>query len=88
MAASAQRTVTTSATALDVDDVLSSSRSCLCRNRGAVAVYVGGPGVTTSNGYQVDPGEWVSLDTSGTGGGVATYAVTASGSSTVHVLQA
>lgn len=88
MAGSAQRTVTTSATSLDVDTSLNSARSCLLRNRGSVAVYVGGVGVTTANGYQLDPGEWVSLDTSGTGAGVATYAVTASGSSTVHVLQA
>ena len=87
MAGSAVRTVTTSATSLDVDDSANSSRSCLIRNRGSVAVFVGGPAVTSATGYQLDPGEALSLDTGGTGAGVATYAITASSSSTVHVLQ-
>lgn len=87
MAAAVQRTVTTSATALDVDDTSNSSRSVLLRNRGSVAVYIGGSTVTSGTGYQLDPGESVSLDTAGTGAGVATYGITASGSSTVHVLQ-
>lgn len=88
MAGSVQRTVTTAATLLDVDTVLSSSRSVLIRNRGSVAVFIGGSAVTTGTGFQLDPGETVTLDTSGTGAGVATYGITASGSSAVHVLQA
>lgn len=88
MAASIQRTVTTSATSLDVDTVLSSSRSVLIRNRGSVAVYVGGASVTTGTGFQLDPGESLTLDTAGTGAGVATYAVTAASSAVVHVVQA
>lgn len=88
MAGSIQRTVTSSATSLDVDTTFLTARSVLLRNRGSVAVYVGGSNVTTSNGYQLDPGEWVSLDSSGTGANTATYGVTASGSATVHVLQA
>lgn len=88
MAASIQRTVTTSSTSLDVDTVLSTGRSCLIRNRGSVAVFIGGSAVTTATGFQLDPGESVSLDTGGTGAGVATYAITASGSAAIHVLQA
>lgn len=87
MAGSAQRTVNTSATALDVDDTSNAVRSVLIRNRGTVAMYVGGPTVTTGTGFQIDAGESVSLDTGGTGAGVAVYGITASGSTTAHVLQ-
>lgn len=52
-------------------------------------MYIGGADVTTSNGYQLDPGESVSIDTPpGAWTTTATYAVVASGTASAHVLQA
>lgn len=85
MAASGQVTVTTSATLLDTST--GGGRSALVRNRAAIAVYVGGPAVTPATGFQLDPGEAVSIDTGGSGAGGGTYAVTASSTARVDVLQ-
>lgn len=75
-------TVTTTATRLDwVDTVL--AKSVLFRNRGSVPIYVGGPGVTTSTGFQLDAGERMRFDLRADG----VYAVTESGSAVVHCLQ-
>ncbi len=54
------------------------------RNRGSVAVYLGAAAVVTTDGFQLDPGESVSmwLDT-----GEALYGITASSSAVVHVLK-
>ncbi len=88
MAGSVQRTVSTSATLLDVDATAGTARSVLIRNRGSVAVFIGGPDVTTNNGYQIDPGESIGIDTAGgTWTTAATYAVVASGPAPVHVMQ-
>lgn len=60
--------------------------SLLVRNRGTVAVYVGGSGVTTGNGFQLDPGESMSIDLRFADAGV--YALAASGTQRVDVMQA
>jgi hypothetical protein len=87
MAASQQVTVTDSATLLDINTT-ASGRSLLVRNRGSIAVYVGGPAVTTSTGFQLDPGEAVSLDADdGSGAGSGNYGITASSTARVDVLQ-
>lgn len=85
MAASQQVTVNTSADLLDAST--GSVRSLLVRNRGSVAVYLGGIDVTSSTGFQLDPGEAVSIDAGGSGAGGGLYGVTASSSARVDVLQ-
>lgn len=87
MAASAQVTVTTAATLLD-RNTTASGRAVLLRNRGSIAVYIGGPGVTTAVGFQLDPGEAISVDTAeGIGVDTGTYGITASSTARVDVLQ-
>jgi len=87
MAASGQVTVTNAATALDLNTT-AAGRDILVRNRGSVAVFVGGPGVTTGNGFQLDPGDSIAADTAdGTGTGSGLYGIVASGTAVVHVLQ-
>lgn len=54
------------------------------RNRGSVAVYLGAPNVTTSTGYQLDPGEAVGVSLSA---GEELYGITASSTAAVHVLK-
>lgn len=81
--ASGQVTVTSTATALDQSTT--GARSMLVRNRGSVAVYLGGSNVSTSNGFQLDPGESVGLDAAKFGSGL--YGRTASSSARVDVLQ-
>lgn len=61
------------------------SLNVIFRNRGATPIYVGGPDVSTGWGYQVDPGEGLTMDMLATDNGI--WALTASGSSTVHRLQ-
>jgi hypothetical protein len=54
------------------------------RNRGSVAVYLGGDSsVTTSTGYQLDAGEAVAMTVAE---GEYVYGIAASGSNAVHVL--
>src|SRR5829696_8377809 len=36
--------------------------SALIRNRGSVSVYVGGSGVTTATGYELEPGDAIPVD--------------------------
>lgn len=83
MAISASRvTVTTSATALtspDVDDWA----TFLVRNRGVVAVYLGGAAVTSATGYQLDAGESVAVDPKQF---ESLYGITASSTAECHVL--
>lgn len=61
-------------------------------NAGAARVSIGGADVTTSNGYPLDPGEHLPLDTdnrahvSATGSG-SVFGVVASGEVEVRVLQ-
>lgn len=54
------------------------------RNRGAVAVFLGGSGVATTDGFQIDPGESVSFRCAR---GEVLYGITASTTCVVHVLR-
>ena len=83
--ASAQITVTSAATALDQSTA--GYRSLLLRNRGAVAVYLGDSNVSTSTGFQLDPGETTSIDIARSGAAGALWGVTASSTARVDVLQ-
>lgn len=77
--------VTASATALEVA-ITAQSGSLVVRNRGAVAIYIGGSDVTSAAGYQLDPSESIeiaAMDMSPTG----VYGITASGTAACHVLQ-
>ena len=64
---------------------VSKSHRLNVRNRGSVAVYVGPSGVTSSTGYQLDPGEQIGLELAA---GETLYGITASSSAAVHVLKA
>ncbi len=79
----AQVTVATSATALYPSD---STGTMLVRNRGSVAVYIGGSGVTTGAGFQLDPGESATMDLPRSGHGGA-YGIVATGTARVDVLK-
>lgn len=80
---SAQVTVTNAATALDVNST--GARSLLVRNRGSVAVYLGGAAVTTGIGFQLDPGESLTADFPTYSAGL--YGITASSTARVDVLE-
>ena len=54
------------------------------RNRGAVAVYIGEANLTTSTGYQLDPGEALGIRVTA---GEQVYGITASTTCVVHVLK-
>lgn len=84
--AAAQVSVTSSATALETSTLTAQGASVLIRNRGAVAVYLGASNVAANTGYQLDPGEAVSLDAAGKFV-LGVYGITASGSATCHVLR-
>lgn len=80
-----QVTVTTSATALETA-LAGQGASVLVRNRGSVAVYIGSSAVTTATGYQLDPGEAVSLEADDQNP-LSVYGITAAVSAVCHVLQ-
>lgn len=73
---------------LDTGNVSSAAMrttSLLVKNRGGVAVYLGDGNVDTATGFQVDPGESVSVDIRPTDGGL--YAIAGNGqTATCHVL--
>lgn len=78
-------TVAATATALEVA-ITAQSGSLVVRNRGSVAIYIGGSDVTSAAGYQLDPSESIEVaceDISPSG----VYAITASGTAACHVLQ-
>jgi len=52
-------------------------------NTGGASVYLGGSGVTSSNGLELRGGETIFLDTST----AAVYGITASGSKTVRLVE-
>jgi hypothetical protein len=81
----AQTSVTTSAVRLDqaTDTDHISGQSVLVRNRGTVAVFLGGSDVTSAAGFQLDPGEAATFDLDGTD---QLWGLTASGTTTLHVL--
>lgn len=76
--------MTATPTRIDDVTVMVWSGMSLC-NRGAASVFVGGPGVSVSTGYELKPGEATSIDNGPSGGGV--WAVAASGSVRVDRLQ-
>lgn len=77
-------TVGTSAVALDTDAY--DSGYVLIRNRGDVAVYVDtASSVTTSTGFQIDPGEAVSMTVGGNTANL--YAISGSAGQRVDVLK-
>lgn len=85
MLASSQTTVGTSASKLSVADDNTGGESVVVRNRHATAsIYLGGSGVTTANGFEVLPGESVTLDLRGED----VYAIAGVAGVTVHVLSA
>jgi hypothetical protein len=78
-------TVTTTATSLDLALASAVSSSTLVvRNRGAVAVYLGGSDVTDTTGWQLDPGETLSVDLRSYGPS-GLFGITTSGSAVCHV---
>lgn len=83
----AQITVTTTATPLFSSSNSRANGATAVTNRGATTVYLGGPTVTSAAGWQLDAGQTVSLNVD-TGNGDLLYGITASGSSTIHVLRA
>lgn len=58
--------------------------SVLVRNRGNNPIYLGGPDVQTTSGFQVDAGESATIDLVG---GEVLYGIVASSTETAHVLQ-
>lgn len=82
-----QISVTTAATRLGFGPPFGADTACsvAARNRGAVAVFVGGSNVTTANGVQVDPGETFTIEL---GADEALYGVVSAGTATCHVVQA
>lgn len=78
-------TVATTATRLDTGAGSGMGHAAvLVRNRGAVTVDLGGPGVTGGAGFGLDAGESVTLDSLA---GDGLYGIVASGTCVVHVLQ-
>lgn len=78
-------TVTDTATALE-SAVTSEGVSVLIRNRGSVAVYIGGSAVTTSTGYQLDPGEAITVEADEVNP-LGAYGIVASGTAVCHILR-
>lgn len=65
---------------------LANNAGLAIRNRGTAAVYLGPTGVTTATGYQLDPGETLSL--SGYAGRDAIFAIAATpGPFVLHTLR-
>lgn len=56
-------------------------------NRGGTAIDLGGPGVTSGAGFQLDAGQTITLDVN-TGSGDLLYGISASGTVICHVLRA
>lgn len=77
--------VGTAATRLDpITDGTIPKGSCAIRNNGAAIVYIGASGVTTANGYPLDPGREMSADL---GPGDALYGIVASGTVECRVVE-
>jgi hypothetical protein len=58
--------------------------SVIVRNRGTVSIYLGGADVTAANGFELDAGEWQSVDLAQ---GETLHGLAASGTQTVHVMR-
>jgi hypothetical protein len=82
---SQQVSVTTTATRLDpTTDGTIPKGSCLIQNKGSASVWLGNSTVTTANGFEFVAGAAATADL---GSGDALYAVAASGTVSVHVLE-
>lgn len=57
--------VATSGTEVSVASARTTRRSCTIKNIGNITVYVGPTGVTSSNGFPLEPGEAISFSTTG-----------------------
>lgn len=83
MAISASRvTATTSAAVLAGPDA-GDWPPVIIRNRGVVAVYLGGSDVTSATGWQLDAGESLAVDLAQ---GESVYGITASSTAVCHIL--
>ena len=81
MPTSAQVSVTTTATV--IVPATNFDQTANLHNLGGGAIYLGGPGVTTANGYKFDNGDKLTVTV---GDREALYAIAASGTHTVAVL--
>lgn len=79
-------TVTTTATPLFSAVDTRERGATAVTNRGAVAVHLGGPGVTSATGFQLDAAQTIILDVN-TGAGDQLYGITASSTAVCHVLR-
>lgn len=62
---------------------LSVGSALTLRNTGSTSIYLGGASVTTGTGFEIKTNESFSINTNGN----ALYAISASGTNLVHVLQ-
>ena len=81
MPTSAQVSVTTTATV--IVPATNFDQTANLHNLGGGAIYLGGPNVTTANGYKFDNGDKLTVTV---GDREALYAIAASGTHTVAVL--
>jgi hypothetical protein len=81
MPTSAQVSVTT--TAIVIVPATNFDQTANLHNLGGGAIYLGGPNVTTANGYKFDNGDKLTVTV---GDHEALYAIAASGTHTVAVL--
>ena len=78
-------TATTTATRLDTADTDTvAGKSVALKNAGAASVDLGASTVTSGAGYELAAGAAVSIDL---GAGESVYAITASGTAVVHVIE-
>ena len=82
MPTSAQVTVTTTATLLVAANIM--DQTVWLHNSGGGIVYIGGPNVSTVNGYKLDNGDKMQLPV---GDNEGLYGITASSSHIVAVLK-
>lgn len=68
--------------AVMIQSALSTRQRFTLRNRGSATVYLGGPGVTTANGFALDPGETITID----GTTCAIWAISSAANTPVHTL--
>lgn len=85
--AASQKTVAATATLLTTapTDNVSGSSVLACNRHASVVSYVGPSDVTTSTGFKLGVGDSIAVDLAP---GEALYGIVASGTGTVHVLEA
>lgn len=81
---SAQIPVTNVVTLLEDENGLIRGEHVVIYNRGALSVYIGGPAVSTTTGFELGSGQSISVDLSEANQEI--YAIAASGTQAVHVL--